>query len=198
MHHLFFAESSQSGYEMHYPLKKLPPQPILKLCISLAKKLAPGITISVHTDKQSFFLGNMSVSKIVRADRPGEEVDITSHNIKEDSTLFGGEFAKDNITSRRRRKILSDPAKLKEYKFDTETVYTFDFYEFIADITSWSLPLGFAHLDLETILGRQPIVWVGKTDERYIWQGSLIHKKILSEQQSLAVVEDEDDDLIED
>ena len=183
---------------MHYPLKKLPPQPILKLCISLAKKLAPGITISVHTDKQSFFLGNMSASKVVRADKPGEEVDITSHNIREDCTLFGGEFANGNISSHRRRKILSDPAKLKDYKFDTQTVYTFDFYEFIADITSWSLPLGFVHLDLETILGKQPIVWVGKTGERYIWQGSLIHKKILSDQQSLAVVEDEDDDLIED
>ena len=188
--------SSQSGYEMHYPLKKLPPQPILKLCISLAKKLAPGITISVHTDKQSFFLGNMSASKIVRADKPGEEVDITSHNIKEDCSLFGGEFANgNNITSRRRRKILSDPAKLKQYKFDTQTVYTFDFYEFIADITSWSLPLGFVHLDLETILGRQPIVWVGKTGERYIWQGSLIHKKILSDKQS---TEDDDNDLIKD
>ena len=194
--HILLFESSQSGYEMHYPLKKLPPQPILKLCISLAKKLAPGITISVHTDKQSFFVGNMSASKIVRADKPGEEVDITSHNIKEDCTLFGGEFANGNITSRRRRKMLSDPAKLKEYKFDTETVYTFDFYEFIADITSWSLPLGFVHLDLETILGKEPIVWVGKTGKRYIWQGSLIHKKILSDWQSPEV--EEEDDLIED
>lgn len=196
---IFFVESSQSGYEMHYPLKKLPPQPILKLCISLAKKLAPGITISVHTDKQSFFLGNMSASKVVRADKPGEEVDITSHNIEEDCTLFGGEFANGNISSRRRRKILSDPVKLKQYKFDTKTIYTFDFYEFIADITSWSLPLGFVHLDLETILGKQPIVWVGKTGERYIWQGSLIHKKILSDQQSQEEEEeDEEDDLIED
>lgn len=110
--------------------------------------------------------------------------------------MFGGEFAKGNITSRRRRKILSDPAKLKEFKFDTDTVYiyTFDFYEFFADINSWSLPLGFVHLDLETFLGRQPIVWVGKTGERYIWQGSLIHKKILLEQQS---PEEDEDDLIE-
>ena len=83
----------------------------------------------------------MSASKIVRADKPGEEVDITSHNIKEDCTLFGGEFANGNITSRRRRKILSDPAKLKDYKFDTETVYTFDFYEWIANLNNqFTLP----------------------------------------------------------
>ena len=184
--------SSQSGYELYLPLRRLPPKAILKICIELAKKLNPSIELSLHIDKPTTVLGTLASCKIVRADKMGEEVDIACHNIKEDCTLLGGAFAKGNVSARRRRRILSDPAKLKDYKFDTETVYTFDFYEWIANLTSWSLPLGFTKIDLEQILGRQPIHWVGKTGDRYIWSGGIINKKLLSEEQP---TEEEEDDL---
>jgi len=190
--YLFFV-SSQSGYELYQPLRRLPPKAILKICIELAKKLNPSIVLSIHTDKQTTVLGTLASCKIVRADKPGEEVDIACHNIKEDCTLLGGAFAKGNVSARRRRKILSDPIKLKDY-FATDTVYTFDFYEWIANLNNWTLPLGFTSIDLEQILGRQPIHWVGKTGDRYIWSGGIINRKLLSEEQP----REEEDDLLDD
>ena len=181
---------SQSGYEMYIGMKKLPPYPVLKICIALAKKLAPSIDLCFNYDKESTILGTLADFKTVRADKPGEEVDIANHNIKEDCTLFGGVFAGGKVSARRRRKILSDPTKLKEYKFATDTVYTIEFYEWIADLNNWTLPLGFTTIDLEQILGRQPINWVGKTGDRYIWSGGIIHKKLL------CLDEEEEDDLL--
>ena len=190
--------SSQSGYELYQPLRRLPPKAILKICIELAKKLNPSIKLSLHTDnKPTTVLGTLASCKIVRADKPGEEVDIACHNIKEDCTLLGGAFAKGNVSARRRRRILSDPTKLKDYKFVTDTVYTFDFYEWIANLNNWTLPLGFTSIDLEQILGRQPIHWVGKTGNRYIWSGGIINRKLLSEGQPIEE-EKKDDLLLED
>lgn len=186
--------SSQSGYEFYQPLRRLPPKTLVKLCIALAKKLVPSVEISLHTDKPTTMLGTLAGFKTVRADKPGEEVDIASHNINEDCTLLGGAFAEGEVSARRRRKILSDPAKLKDYKFDTDTVYTIEFYEWIADLNNWTLPLGFTTIDLEQIFGRQPIHWVGKTGDCYLWSGGIIHKKLLSEGQPIE--EEEEDDLL--
>jgi len=115
--------SSQSGYEFYENLRRLPPKTLVKLCIALAKKLVPSVEISLHTDKPTTMLGTLAGFKTVRADKPGEEVDIASHNIKEDCTLLGGAFAEGEVSARRRRKILSDPAKLKVYKFDRHRVH---------------------------------------------------------------------------
>jgi len=58
-------------------------------------------------------------------------------------------------------------------------------------------PLGFTTIDLEQIFGRQPIHWVGKTGDSYLWSGGIIHKKLLSEGQPIEE-EEEDDLLLED
>lgn len=178
-------ESSQSGYEFYQPLKRLPCKAGLQICIAVAKKLAPSIEICLNHDKESTILGTPAAFKKVRADKPGEEVDITDHNIEEDCTLLGGVFAKGKVSARRRQKILSDPAKLKDYKFDTENIFTIEFYEFIADLNNWTLPLGFTTINLEPILGKQPLTWVGKTGDRYIWSGGIIHKKLLLEDEEV-------------
>ena len=62
----------------------------------------------------------------MRADKPGSEQDITSREIQEDCTLFGGEFVEGGVSISRRRKVVGNRAKYEEYTYNTETVYTFE------------------------------------------------------------------------
>ena len=61
-------------------------------------------------------------------DEPGNEPNILSREIVEDCTIFGGAFSKE-VSISRRKKIFSNAEKAKQYTFDTETIYTFDFYQ---------------------------------------------------------------------
>lgn len=70
----------------------------------------------------------LNINYVFNPDEPGNEPNILSREIDEDCTIFGGAFTKE-VSVSRRKKILSNPEKAKQYTFDTETIYTFDFYQ---------------------------------------------------------------------
>jgi hypothetical protein len=159
-----------TGHEFARPLKNLPHPIILKTATNILSRISPGMSIAVHTDQPHIKASLMETTQIFRGDQPGNEPDIACHRIQEDSSVFGGAFAKENITSSRRKRIFSNPAKCHDYAFDTETVYTFEFYQNAFDSQTYSLDLGFAKISCINIFDGQPIQWLGKMrDGRYLW-----------------------------
>lgn len=59
--------------------------------------------------------------------------------------------------------------------FDTETIYTFEFYQNLFDANTYSLDLGFSKIGCSKVLDGQPIQWLGKMrDGRYLWVSVLL------------------------
>jgi len=171
-----------TGHEFARPLKNLPHPFIIKTATSFISKIALGCNIEIHTSQPFMEATLLGTSQIVRGDEPGNEPNITCKDIEEDCSIFGGAFRNGNVSSSRRKRIFSNPAKCKQYTFDTDTVYTFEFYQNLFDVQSYSLDLGFIKLGAINVLNGQPIQWLGKTrDGRYLWSFQLWHLKLLKE-----------------
>mmetsp|Transcript_6223 Transcript_6223/g.15490 ORF Transcript_6223/g.15490 Transcript_6223/m.15490 type:complete len:170 (+) Transcript_6223:780-1289(+) len=150
------------------------------MCLVLARKLVPGLDICIHSNQPYFRASILGSSKIVRADKPGNEPDIGCRSFVEDCSLFEGNFAKGSVSAFRRKRIFSDPSKCQDYTLDPDIVYTFDYYEYIAHLPSLSMPLGFASIDIQPIVAEQPITWVGKMrDGSYLWSLQIWHERLL-------------------
>lgn len=170
-----------TGHEFTRPLKNLPHPFILKTATSFISKVTPGANICVHSDQPFVEVSLCGSSQVVRGDEPGNEPDITCRDFQEDCAVFGGRFAKGDVSISRRKRLFSNPAKCKDYTFDTETVYTFEFFQNIFDAQSYSLDLGFAKIGCSKVLNGQPIQWLGKMrDGRYLWSFQIWHEKLLA------------------
>ncbi|KAL7530307.1 hypothetical protein ACHAXR_004917 [Thalassiosira sp. AJA248-18] len=170
-----------TGHEFARPLKNLPHPFILKTATNFIGRVSPGANIVVHTDHPFVEATLGGTSQVVRGDEPGNEPNITCRNIIEDCSVFGGAFSKGNASVSRRKRLFANPAKCKDYKFDTETMYTFEFYQNLFDAQSYSLDLGFAKIGCSKVLDGQPIQWLGRTrDGRYLWSFQIWHEKLLA------------------
>jgi hypothetical protein len=159
-----------TGHEFARPLKNLPHPIILKAATNLLGRISPGMDIAVHTDQPHIKSTLMETTQIFRGDQPGNEPDIACHHIQEDSSVFGGVFAEKNITPSRRKCMFSNPENCHDCTFDTETVYTFEFYQNAFDCQSYSLDLGFTKIGCSKVFDGQPIQCLGKMrDGRYLW-----------------------------
>ena len=166
-----------TGHEFARPLKNLPHPIILKTATNLLGRISPGMDIAVHIDQPHIKATLMETTQIFRGDQPGNEPDIACHRIQEDSSVFGGVFAKENFTPSRRKRIFSNSDNCQDYTFDTETVYTFEFYQNAFDCQSYSLDLGFMKIGCSKVFDGQPIQALGKMrDGRYLWVSILLKK----------------------
>ena len=172
-----------TGHEFVKPLENLPHPWILKAATNLIGKLAPGAVIEVAGNNPTMLAGMAATSQVVRGDEPGNEPDIastTEGDIQEDCSLFGGKFSGGNVSARGRKLHLAHPSRAAQYSFDTETVYTFDFYQSLLNTTTYALDLGVAHIGMAPILNGQPIQCLCKTtDGRYLWSFQLWHESLL-------------------
>jgi hypothetical protein len=170
-----------TGHEFVKPLKNLPHQWILKAATNLIGKLSPGSDIMVHGDHPTMLAPLAGTSQVVRADEPGAEPDIASEEgVEEDCSLLGGKFLDGTVSSSSRKNHLANPKKASKYTFDTETVYTFDFYQNLLNVNTYSLELGIASISMCPILNGQPIQCLAKTtDGRYIWNFQIWHESLL-------------------
>ena len=170
-----------TGHEFTRPLKNLPHPIILKTATNLLGRFQPGATISVHTNQPYISATLLETTQIFRGDQPGNEPNIANHNIQEDSSILGGVFATDTIPASRRKRIFSNPTTCPKCTLDTETVYTFEFYQNSFDAQSYSLDLGFTKLALSKVFDHQPIQWLGKMkDGRYLWSFQIWNESLLT------------------
>ena len=72
----------------------------------------------------------------------------------------GGEAANKIFNSRspsKRAHYFSDLRHLDKFNYNPEHVYTFDFYQHVLNIGQMKLDLGFASLDVSSIIGFSPV-----------------------------------------
>jgi len=169
-----------TGHEFIKPLKGLPPPWVLSAGVNLIKRLAPGANIVLH-EEQPRALGLLAAtSQSISADMPGNEPDITCNQIEEDVSLLGGIFKGGDVSSAGRKRHLTAPERAKRYVFDTESIYTFDFYQNLLDTANYSLDLGFTKLGMAKVLDGQPIQVLAKTtDGRNLWNFQIWHEMLL-------------------
>jgi hypothetical protein len=171
-----------TGHEFVKPLQNLPHPWILKAATNLIGKLAPGATIQVLGNQPTMLAPLAATSQVVRGDEPGNEPDIASENdIQEDCSSLGGKFLDGTISSATSRKLhLASPKRAQQYFFDTETIYTFDFYQSLLNCATYSLDLGLANVGMAKVLNGQPIQCLAKTtDGRYLWSFQIWHEDLL-------------------
>jgi hypothetical protein len=170
-----------TGHEFVRPLKRLPPPWIVHAGTNLIGRLAPGVEIVLHDGQPRALSLLAATSQVVCADMPGNEPDILFNEIEEDVSLFGGMFQHGTVPISRRKRHLSDPRNAMQYKFDTDSVYTFDFYQNLFDAGSYSLDLGFTKIGLSKSLDGQPIQVLAKTTSgRYLWSFQVWHENLIA------------------
>ncbi|CAB9506793.1 expressed unknown protein [Seminavis robusta] len=170
-----------TGHEFVKPLQNLPHPWILKAATNLIGKLAPGAEIQVVGSEPTMLASMAATSQVVRGDEPGNEPDIcSSADLKEDCSCFGGKFSTGKISTAGRKLHLASPTRAAQYNFDTETVYTFDFYQSLLNVATYSLDLGVANVGMAPVLNGQPIQCLCKTsDGRYLWSFQIWHESLL-------------------
>lgn len=172
-----------TGHEFVKPLKNLPHPWIINAATNFIKKLAPGAEIQVSGNQPTMLASLAATSQVVRGDEPGNEPDLASsanQDILEDCSLLGGKFAKQRVSSLGRKLHLASPQRASKYTFDTETVYTFDFYQSLLDVKTYSLDLGLANIGMSSILNGQPIQSLCKTTGgKYLWSFQFWHESLL-------------------
>ncbi|KAG7363021.1 hypothetical protein IV203_026381 [Nitzschia inconspicua] len=176
-----------TGHEFTKPLKNLPHQWILKAATNLIRRLAPGSEICVVGDRPTMLAPLAGTSQVVRVDEKGKEPDLSSiEGVEEDCSLMGGKFLESSVSSSFRKKYLANPKKSSRYRFDTELVYTFDFYQNLLNVTTYKLDLGITSISMCPILNGQPIQCLAKTtDGRYLWSFQVWHESLLPERKNL-------------
>uniref|UniRef100_A0A7S1BVM1 Domain of unknown function at the cortex 1 domain-containing protein n=1 Tax=Corethron hystrix TaxID=216773 RepID=A0A7S1BVM1_9STRA len=144
------------------------------------KQLVPSIKIDIDSDQPYIFSLLGATSQSISVDIPGGEPCVTNKTTKEDCKLLFGDVVKAEIHSSVRRKMLQDPAVAARYTFNTEFVYTFDFYQHLLDIGTYSMNAAFSKVDLTPSLNNQPIQVLSKTkDGRYLWSFDIWHENCL-------------------
>ena len=171
-----------TGHEFVKPLQNLPHPWILKAATNLIGKLAPGAEIQVVGNQPTMLASLAATSQIVRGDEPGNEPDLAStvEDLEEDCSLLGGKFSAGKVSATSRKLHLANPERAAQYQFDTETVYTFDFYQSLLNVQTYSLDLGVATIGMAPVLNGQPIQSLCKTtDGRYLWSFQIWHESLL-------------------
>eukprot|EP00591_Stephanopyxis_turris_P004379 CAMPEP_0195521852 /NCGR_PEP_ID=MMETSP0794_2-20130614/19492_1 /TAXON_ID=515487 /ORGANISM="Stephanopyxis turris, Strain CCMP 815" /LENGTH=679 /DNA_ID=CAMNT_0040651485 /DNA_START=112 /DNA_END=2148 /DNA_ORIENTATION=+ len=184
-----------TGHEFHKPLHRLPPRWILSAGIKLIQRLAQGVSIDLWSDQPKMLSILAATSQIISVDMPGSEPSIADIAMKEDVSLLlnnrtdpdpntihdsTGEttHTNDNITISHRKKLFANPKLSSTYTYDTESIYTFDFYQNLLDCKTYSLDLGFTKIGVDKSLNGQPIQILAKMAQdcsddndagKYLW-----------------------------
>ena len=170
-----------TGHEFDHSFQLLPPNWVIGAGTSLIKQLAPGVQIDLNSSKPKFFSLLAATSQAISVDKDtstSELPDICSRDIPENCSALGDEFYQKSSSSR--KKMLSDPKEADRFTYDTESVYTFDFYQHLLDVSSYKLNLGLIKLGISESLNNQPIQILAKTtDNRYLWSFCIWHTSLM-------------------
>lgn len=169
------------GMESNQPLKLKPPSLMMRPIQALLKRTCPGIEMDLLSDTPKVISNFAGGVQTIRMDTPGLEPDILFSDIGEETQGFGGLFKDKQKSSAKRKKIFSNPKLATDYVFDTESVYTFDHYDDIVDLTNFKFKFSRTfHCNLEKI-SDQPFQAFAKTKSgEYLWNFELWHERLIS------------------
>lgn len=174
-----------TGQVFEKELRNLPPRWMVEAGSALIRRLSPGVELDLYSNRPRMLANLAATAKEMRADRPGLEPCVTSFEFEEHSeSLLAGEGVlsgrSGGITASKRKKHLSDPEAATQLEYDTETVYTFNFYQEMLDLETFSVDLGFVKLSIAESLNGQPIQILARTrDGRYLWCFQIWHEELV-------------------
>lgn len=180
-----------TGQEFEKNLRNLPPWWMVEAGSAVIRSLSPSVELDLSSDRPRMLANLAGTAKELRADEAGTEPSVTSWEFEENSDALlenentFGTAEKDEaiVTAAMRKRHLANPEGAASRLFyDTDTVYTFNFYQEMLDLETFSVDLGFTKLSIADSLHGQPIQVLAKTrDGRYLWSFQVWHEDLLND-----------------
>lgn len=200
-------EDLYTGQAFYRNLTSLPSSWILSPGMALVRSISPGLKVDLKHPQpfmvsvwspfkrccnprrlpllptlfcQSQLSPMAATTKILRAEREGEELDILSHNIEEDTSLLGGTF-RSGMDPHARKKHFSKPENLKMHFFEPGVVYTFDFWQNMFSASTFQMDVGIWKVPLADYLNAQPCQIMAKdvTTGEFAWNVEIFHESLV-------------------
>jgi len=164
------------------PFSNLPQKWLLKLGISIIKKLSPAFEEDILGPAPFMLSPLVATAQAFAIHDEGkgeEEVDVRGGEFEDDLSLLHPSFQ--GLTAPQRKKLFSSPQELGKYSFVPGFMYSFDFYEHLFNPSTFEFDLGFTHIDLAPYLDHQPIQIMAtrKSTNQPLWCFELFHEKLV-------------------
>jgi hypothetical protein len=166
------------GNQYEKPFANVP-----KIAETIMKKamarIAPGMIMDLTSARPKVLVIQASSAQTMRIDPPGDEPDITSRELMENTTLLKGDLTFESATER--KKYFSKPKYASQHFYDPNLVYTFEVYQDIIDLGTYQihLPMGF-NVDLAKSLNGQPLSQSAMTKQgQFIYDFTIWHERLL-------------------
>jgi len=167
-----------TGGEFDRAFENIPPRTLVFAGEQFFKLLTPGLSVDMLCDVPYYYAPLGSTLSVLAAHAEEDAPEPTAE-IGEDTRRFGGRFATPK-TIDERCAIFSDPSENEEYYFNTEDVYTMDYFQNVLLFDEYVLDVKVTQLPLARCLNGQPISFFGKhRDGRYAYSFEIWHECLL-------------------
>jgi hypothetical protein len=138
-------------------LPHIPSEWLVNIALKFMTSLQPAIAVDLKGTKPYFLSPLVCTAQRIVISKPGEEPGISYGigSIEENMSLLGPSFPK--MSSHKRKAYFSKKENLKQYYFEPDLVYTFDFFQHRLNLATFMIDLGFIKYDLRDILMSRPI-----------------------------------------
>jgi Protein of unknown function (DUF1769) len=173
------------GNQYEKPFDNVP-----KIAESIMKKamarIAPGMIMDLTSARPRVLVIQASSAQTMSINVPGDEPDITSRDLMENTTLLNGsdDGKTDFLTfasAAARKKYFSKPKNASKHAYDPNLVYTFEGYQDIIDLGTYQihLPMGF-NVDLAKSMNGQPLSQSAMTKHgQFLFDFTIWHERLL-------------------
>lgn len=162
------------------PFKGVPNGVIMKLYEKFMEMVSPGLEMRTSSDTPWLF-NALGSCQTMRVDRKGEEPDVSSGELQEDTALL---FGKEKFASAsKRRTYLRKRKNSSKYKVNLDQVYTFEVYDHTMCFASYyHHVMGGNKIDMAVSMNGQPLCLAFFTrDHRVIAKFAVWHERLLEE-----------------
>jgi hypothetical protein len=138
-------------------LPHIPSEWLVNVALKFMTRLQPAIAVDLKGTKPYFLSPLICTAQKIVISKPGEEPCISYgiESIEENMSLLGPSFPK--MSSHKRKVYFSKKENLKQYYFEPDSVYTFDFFQHRLNLATFMIDLGFIKYDLRKMLMSKPI-----------------------------------------
>lgn len=176
------ADQILTGGEFSKPFTDRPPTYLVSAGCKFFAHLTPGLELDLLCDEPYYVATLGGTVTTLRADAPGDAPDPAS-DVSENNARMGGEFATAGpagASVSRRCRVLGDPKTASAYVYNTEDVYTFDYFQSVLLFDSYCLDIGIVKLKLDRHVNGQPLGIMAKhADGRYVYNFEIFHECLL-------------------
>ena len=158
----------------------------------MMKSMSPAMREAKDKDGNKIVLSPVAATAQKMAIRGLDEPSAINEDgdvVEEDLTKLGQEvkfITKKGLPLKpeRRKKLMSNEHEREKYSYDTESTYTFEFYQHLFDPLTFHMNVvGMTTFDVVSVLGRQPVRIMAKLwgSEEYLWDVEMWHSRIFNE-----------------